>query len=335
MNVPAPIALALPSPHRCRGRRDTNVTPLRFDRAHVATTMQQPLGVPAHPRISDAAARALVQAIMDADLLGVALLRGPDHAHAMVNAKYHDLVGEAESMLGRPMADVLPLHHAPEALIARVVAGNGPVVQANVLFQTVTSGVPRARWVTLTYHAVDEPDDAVLVLAQDVTDHVRERRRAEFFVKLVGDLLPSLDERAAVRSVVTQTQFALGATASSIFRVTPDGATLHGAIGEWDWTRTSFEVPTSGWPTVEAAFAKGHAQYITAGEARLGELGWFEKRGIAAALCIPLRVGEHAVGVLFFDFDSVRAPEPGSVEFAEHVAAHCAAALVRASARRS
>jgi hypothetical protein len=297
--------------------------------------MEQPTAVPAHPRISDAAARALVQSIMDAELLGVALLRGPDHAHAMINAKYHDLVGDAKSTLGRPMADVLPVHHTPEALIARVLAGHGPVVQANVPFSTVVSGVPRGRWVTFTYHAVDEPGGSVLVLAEDVTERVRDGRRAELFVKLVGDLLPSLDDRAAVRSVVTQTQFALGSSASSIFRITPDGSTLYGAIGEWDWTRTSFEVPLSEWPTVEAAVVKGHPQYLTAAEARLGERGWFEKRGIAAALCLPLHAAEHAVGVLFFDFDSSRIPEPGSVEFAENVAAHCAAALARASLKRA
>jgi len=297
--------------------------------------MEQPLGVPAHPRISDAAARALVQAIMDAEILGVALLRGPHHAHAMINAKYHDLVGDAPSTLGRPMADVLPADRAPEALIARVLAGKGPAVQTNVPFSTVVSGVPRARWVTFTYHAVDEPGGSVLVLAEDVTERFRERRRAELFVKLVGDLLPSLDDRAAVRSVVTQTQLALGSTASSIFRVTPDGATLYGATGEWDWTRTSFEVPVSQWPTVEAAVTKGQPQYITAAEARFGEHGWFEKRGIVAALCVPLRAAEHAVGVLFFDFDSTRVPEPGSIDFAQSVAAHCAVALVRATTRRA
>jgi len=296
--------------------------------------MEQSLAVPAQPRISDAAARALVQAIMDAELLGVALLRGSDHAHVLVNAKYHDLVGGAKSTLGRPMADVLPLRNAPQALIARVLVGAGPVVQANVLFQSVTSGVPRARWVTFTYHPVDEPDGTVLVLAEDVTDRVSERRRAELFVDLVGELLPSLDERAAVRSVVTQMQHALGATASSIFRLTPDGATLQGAIGEWDWTRTSFEVPSREWPTVVAAMTNGRAHYLTAADARLGEVGWFERRGVAAALCIPLTTAEQPVGVLFFDFDSVRVPEPGTIEFAENVASHCAAALVRASQRR-
>ena len=296
--------------------------------------MEKPLGVPAHPRISDAAARALVQAIMDAEILGVALLRGDNHAHALINAKYQSLVGDDVSMLGRPIAELLPLDRDPEGILARVLAGEGPVVQRDVMFSKVASGIPHARWVSLTYHVVDEPGAAVLVLAEDVTDAVRERWRAELFVKLVAELLPSLDERAVVRSVVTQTQFALGATASSIFRVTPDRKTLLGAIGEWDWTRTSFEVPVEEWPTAQASLTSGRAHYVTARDARQGELGWFEKRGIGAALCVPLRTGEHAVGVLFFDFDSVRAPEPGAVAFAENVAAHCAVALERARSKR-
>ena len=117
--------------------------------------------------------------------------------------------------------------------------------------------------------------------------------------------------------------------------MTPDGATLFGAIGEWDWTRTSFEVPIHEWPTAQAAVASGRAHYITARDARLGEIGWFEKRGIVAAICVPLRTAEHVVGVLFFDFDSVRAPEPGAVAFAENVAAHCAVALERARSQRN
>ena len=297
--------------------------------------MEDRLGVPAHPRISDAAARALVQAIMDAEILGVALLRGPSHAHAMINAKYQSLVSQNdETVLGRPIADVLPIERQPEALIARVLAGRGPLVQQDVKLSSVASGIPRTRWVSLTYQVVDEPGGAVLVLAEDVTEVVRERWRAELFVKLVGELLPTLDERAVVRSVVTQTQRALGASASSIFRVTPDGATLFGAIGEWDWTRTSFEVPITQWPTVHAAVTTGRAHYITARDAREAELGWFEERGIDAAFCVPLRAAEHVIGVLFFDFDAGHAPEAGAVAFAENVAAHCAVALERDRRRR-
>jgi GAF domain-containing protein len=293
--------------------------------------MDAPVSVPSHPRISDSAARALVQAVMDAELLGVALVRGPTRVHAMVNAKYQALVGSTECpTLGQPIADVLPRERAPEALLVRVLAGHGPVVQREVRFGTPASGAARPRYVTLTYQAVDEPGESVLVLAEDVTDRVRERERAELFVALVAELLPASDARAVVRSIVARMRIALGATASSMFRVSADGATLQGSIGEWDWTRTSFSVPTRDWPTVEAALASGHARYITAVDARMGEAGWFETRGIASALCVPLRVDEQAVAVIFFDFEVVRLPELGALAFAENVATHCAAALQRA-----
>jgi hypothetical protein len=286
--------------------------------------------VPTHPRISDAAARALVQAIMDAELLGIALIRGTDHTHAMANAKYQALVGDEESVVGRVLDDLMPMNRAPAALIARVLDGSGPVVQREVLFSGFAAGTLRSRWVTLTYQRVDEPEPSVLVLADDVTDRVRERGRAELFVKLVGELSATLDDRAVVRSIVTQTQHALGATASSIFRVSADGKMLHGAVGSWDWTRTSFEVPLEEWPTVQRAVDGQRALFITATDARRAELGWFETRGITAALCVPLRTADRVTGVFFFDFDVLRAPEPSAVQFAENVATHCAAALERA-----
>jgi len=297
--------------------------------------MDQPAThVPSHPRISDAAARALVQAVMDAEILGVALLRGPGREHAMVNAKYDALIGGGnDRTLGRALTELMPPDRAPEALLARVLAGHGPVVQREVRFDLVASGTPTARYVTLTYQAVDEPDDSILVLAEDVTDHVRDRVRAELFVRLVGELLPAIDARAVVRSIITRAQEAIGATSSSLFRVSPDGAMLYGATGEWDWTRTSFAVPVTTWPTVESALETGHSLYITARDAAQSEIGWFETRGIASALCVPLRVGERAIGVIFFDFDAPRIPDPAAVAFVENVAAHCAAALQRAHAR--
>lgn len=293
--------------------------------------METPSRVPAHPRISDPAARALVQAVMDAELLGVALLRGPTYEHAMVNAKYDALVGGGtEVTLGRSMLELVPRERAPQALLLRVLAGNGPVVQREVRFASDASGLLSVRYVTLTYQAVDEPGEAVLVLAEDVTERVRDRGRAELFVKLVGELLPAVDARAVVRSIVTRAQDAIGATSSSLFRVSVDGSTLSGAMGEWDWTRTSFAVPIGSWPTVEKSLATGRPLYIHARDAQKSELGWFETRGIVSALCVPLRVEDRSIGVIFFDFDVVRAPDASGVAFVENVAAHCAAALERA-----
>lgn len=276
--------------------------------------------IPNHPLVSDAAARALLQALMNAELLGVALLRGPSHVHAMVNAKYESMMGRP--VLGCSLEEFLPANQSPSALLQRVRDGHGPVVQHEI---PLNDG---EHYVTFTYHPVDETGgESILVLAEDVTDVVEERKRAELFIDLVARLLPSLDARGVVRSVVTQMQEALGARSSSIFLL--EGKELRGAVGDWDWTRTSFTVPLADWPSIEAALASTSALHLTREEARGAEAGWFEMRGIASALCVPLRSNDRCVGVLFFDFDVVPRPSRALIDFVENVAEHCAASLAR------
>lgn len=124
-----------------------------------------------------------------------------------------------------------------------------------------------------------------------------------------------------IRARVRDFQRVLHADASSIFVV--DGHELKGASGEWDWTRTSFDVPLVDWPTVAAMLVSTGARYITSDSAEGAEAGWFESRGIASSLCVPL----GRAGVVFFDFDRVRMPRRALVACVEEHAIQWAAAL--------
>lgn len=95
---------------------------------------------------------------------------------------------------------------------------------------------------------------------------------------------------------------AVDASASSIFLYSDGDRCLHGLVADWDWTRTSFSLRIGEWPSVAEALAAGEPRHIGAHDARAGEAGWFESRGIASTLCIPLRSGEQLIGVIFFDF---------------------------------
>jgi hypothetical protein len=94
------------------------------------------------------------------------------------------------------------------------------------------------------------------------------------------------------------------ATAASLFLLDDDLATLRGVISEWDWTRTSFSTELRHWPNVERALRDGKPRLITVRDAVDAETVWFEPRGIASTVCVPLCVGARAVGVIFFDFDA-------------------------------
>lgn len=100
-------------------------------------------------------------------------------------------------------------------------------------------------------------------------------------------------------------QVTVGASATSLFVADVSGGTLRGLVGDWDWTRTSFAARLTDWPTVARSFRDGEPRTITRHEARGNETIWFEPRGIASTVCVPVRrAAASSVGVLFFDFES-------------------------------
>ena len=123
---------------------------------------------------------------------------------------------------------------------------------------------------------------------------------------------------------------AVGASASSIFLV-GDDRSIHGLVSDWDWTRTSFPSRLDDWPSVAAALADGELRRIDASEAQSSERGWFEARGIATTVCIPLHAGDRPLGVLFFDF-AIDAPLGSAARaLLGDVGRRCSRALARAS----
>jgi len=263
-----------------------------------------------------AAVGTLIRRIIDDGVLGVAVVAGRRQVHVAANAKYERLVGAMA--LGRPLRDVLG-SLVSDVFIAGVLEGGRAALREVPL---------HGSFVTFGFTRVDEDPGAMLVIAEDVTAIVHERERAKLFMALTAELLPEVDPREAVRSVVTQAQRSLGARSSSVF-VLDGEATLRGSAGEWDWTRTSFEVALDSWPNVADALASGRARFIMRGGARGAEAGWFESHGIAATLCVPLRANGSPIGVLFFDFESERRLPIANLDFADAIGAHCAAALAR------
>lgn len=102
----------------------------------------------------------------------------------------------------------------------------------------------------------------------------------------------------------------VGASAASMFLLDTSGLFLRGVVSEWDWTRTSFPSDVASWPSVARVLADGRPRAISADDARGAEAGWFEARGIARSVCVPLKreAGAPSLGVLFFDFDHSAAP---------------------------
>lgn len=291
--------------------------------------------VPSHPLISDALARALLRAFMDAELIGIALLRGPDHTHVMLNARYQSLA-EGTAALGEPVRNAWPDRCAPPELLDEVLrTGEAQTIREVASKRATRPWAPPAH-VTLTYMRVEDDDGgALLVLVEDVSERVLAKKRAALLQSLVDDLVGCGDAHAAVSRVAQRTRDALGATDTSLFLVDEKGLELHGAPGTWDWTRTSFTTSLADWPSVAEALSHGEPFHMTLDTARGAEAGWFEARGVASTLCVPLSHEARPLGVLFFDFGVGHTPlEATSAAFVTDVAKRCAVALSQALAQR-
>lgn len=292
-------------------------------------------GVPESPRTSDALARAVLQSLLDAEALGIALVRSTDWSHVMTSETYERLVGSRPT-LGRPVSEALSESIAPRAMLEAVVANGKAARSPNILERTdVVDGSPVSVHVSFTFLPVKKVTanaDGVLVLAHDVSQQVHEQRIGELFVALASDMSIDRDEAASIRSSVARASESLGADAASIFLLSSDGKRLHGALVGWDWTRTSFVAEVENWPGVRRALAANVAGYITADTAQRAEEVWFERRGIKAAICAPMAVRGRVLGVLFFDYLAPRAAEV-DLGVAKRIADQCALLVERAAER--
>lgn len=290
--------------------------------------------VPEHPRVSDALARATLQALLDSETVGVALVRGSDWTHVLASATYERLVG-AEATLGRHVSDALPEAIVPRAMFGSVVStGKGARPDGLLVRPAVDDGADAVH-VALTLlrvrHVTPE-SDGVLVLAQDVSQQVHERRIGELFVALANDMTAERDEGGSIRASISLASEALAADAASIFLLSPDGKRLHGALVGWDWTRTSFVAEVDHWPSVARAIVGNEPVYVTAETAQLAEEVWFERRGIMAAIAAPMAADGRVLGIVFFDY-ATRKPATVDLGLAKEIADQCALLVRRAAAR--
>jgi hypothetical protein len=286
--------------------------------------------------VSDDVAHALVRALFDTDLLGVAILRAGNWEHVVANAAYDALLGAGKPTIGRAFSDVVSSAALPDAKLGVLVStGRAERVPRVPLVASDGEMTSSPRHVTLTFlpfRSVMPGGDAVLVFARDVSSELHDERMADLFLLLARDMSSDGDEAAAIRTAVAHAKDALGATAASIFLLGPDGRSLHGALIGWDWTRSSFVTELEQWPNVARAIAANEACHFTAANAQSAEEGWFERRGIDAVICAPMAVDGRLLGVLFFDYAGPP-PYPVDLTLAKTVADQCAMLVEREAAR--
>jgi GAF domain len=279
-------------------------------------------------------ARAALDALLESDDIGVALLRPADWAPITANACYDAIVGRTPAGASQAPPDEV----VPRALLEAVVARSRAATVSKVLVRNGTAADGSAFQIYASFSFLpvrhtETEDEVVLVLATDVSDQVHERRIADLFVMLATEASAECDAPATIRRSITHATKLLGADAASIFLLSPDARRLHGALVGWDWTRTSFVADLAEWPNVQRAVQTNHVCFFTAADASRAEEGWFEHRGIAAAICAPMAADGEVLGVLFFDYMTCEVEPAMDLDVAKAVADQCAVLVKRASSR--
>lgn len=285
--------------------------------------------VPSHPLVADVAARAVLRAILDADIFGIALLRGPPWEHVMVNAQYDRLTG-ARSALGKSLDEVLgdavPVSSSLDGLVLRGCPLRVPEVHVDRSRVGAESG-----FVSFTYLRSSEPEtNAIVVLVEDVTREVRQRRSASLLSTL-AEAAAEEDSVSGIRTTIERTAGAIGADASSFFLLDGERRHFQGAICGWDRVRSGFIASLDAWPNVATALECGRASVLTRREARSGEVQWFDALGVATTLCVPVRVCARPLGVLFFDFRKMRTFDLIALELVTEIAERCGRTVAQAA----
>ena len=285
--------------------------------------------VPAHPLVADTAARAVLRAILDADVLGIALLRGPPWEHVMVNAQYERLT-RSRSALGRSLEEVVGSAVPSATSLEGLVLHGRPIRVPEVRVDPADVG-DAPGFVSFTYLRASEPEtDAIVVMVEDVTREVRQRRSASLLSTL-AEAVAAEASVCGIRTTIERTASAIGADASSFFLLDGEQRHFQGAVIGWDRVRSGFVASLDAWPNVASALQCGRASVLTRREARGGEVQWFDDLGLATTLCVPVCVCARPLGVLFFDFCKIRTFDVIALDLVTEIAERCGRTVAQAA----
>ncbi|WP_438024540.1 sensor histidine kinase [Sorangium sp. So ce233] len=147
--------------------------------------------------------RARLETLFTQAPAGICVLRGPEHVFELANPRYLELIGNRD-LLGKRLCDALP-ETAPAVvpLLDRVYATGEPFFGNELPVSLQRGGEIEERYFNLIYQPIYDAAarvEGVAVLAFEVTDQVRARRRAEQLAHALAITNQDLDQFAYVAS---------------------------------------------------------------------------------------------------------------------------------------
>jgi signal transduction histidine kinase len=298
---------------------------------------ETPLPLALQPRPERAIGHALAEVALGALPAAVALLRGPELFHELVNPAWQSFA-PGRPMLGRRLADVLPELARPLLPRLRVVLASGEPSRGRDLPVVLRrSGAPEE--VLLSFECGRVAEDAVLVLAQDTTEAARARgavaeratARAELLASLAAELNRGADLSTVLRTALGRAVALLGGDDGSVYLVAADGRTMSGVAEARALGRVGLELRLADTPHAHRALRERAPVHFARERAEGLERPWMERHGVADMLCLPAVEGDRAVALLFVSRHRPAAPPTHEdLSFGEAIATHFALAASRA-----
>ncbi|GLC26914.1 PAS domain-containing sensor histidine kinase [Roseisolibacter agri] len=281
--------------------------------------------------------------------VGVAVLTGPSLVYEIANARYAESMGGGRPLIGVPVRTAFPevAGQGYFELLDEVLATGTPVSlpESRVLLDRDRDGVVEEYFFDLRFEALRDPAGrpyAVVIIAAEVTEQVRARRRTELLQELTVALSATLSAEQVAAVMLERGLPAFGAAGGGVvLRIdrasddTPAELQVLQMIGfEVDASVGRSRYPLRpGSPGTDAVLA-GRPLLLgdrAAWEARYPGL-WptMEAGGFEAYGAIPLRFEERVIGVLTVYFVGPRTFADEDVALLSAFGEQCAQALERA-----
>ncbi|MCK6546812.1 ATP-binding protein [Myxococcota bacterium] len=293
----------------------------------------------------------IVRSAFELAPMGIAVLDGREHRYALVNAAYEAFARGKGPLVGRTITDVWPeLEPRTLRLLDEVFETGRPYRGVEEPVSMERDGRRETLWLTFSFLPLAGASGAVeriLVMVQDVTEHVRAIRAAEALaaqleasIALTAALSSAHTQRDVARAVLERGLPVLGADAGAVALLRADDPAHAEIIDHFGYPDALVDV----WRRVPLALASPLTDSI-----RSGEPVWVGAADEALArypdwapavidgpdrawAALPLVLRGRVVGALGLAFHGPRSYEPEEQRLFLSVAERCAQALDRARA---
>ena len=268
--------------------------------------------------------------------VAVAVLEGPEHRYTFANSLFRRIVHNRGELIGLTAAEAwADVEESAVPILDEVYRTGLPFQAEDVRCRKRTAYETEEINMTFNYWRMTGSrgtPQGLLVMAQETTGHVRDRRRLEALVTLLKELNASQELFQVLQTALTRAASLLGGDDGSIYLLDPDNRTLRGVVELSPEGRVGTSLDMGKWRLGPCLFAADGPMFFTAPDVSAPEVRqWLARLGIRSSLILPLRAYSKLLGFACINFRREgHRPNSEDEALAQTIADQCALAIDRA-----